>query len=410
MELNNSPRKIVLISSGQPSLNPRLVKEADALSNAGYSVTVLYAYWNSWGTAIDKTLLPSKKWQAIRIGGDPEQKPVIYFLSRLIHKLSLTITRATKFKYLADFAIARSSFFLIREARKHTADLYIGHNLGALPATVKAAKFHQKPCGFDAEDFHRNEVSDDAANVDVQLRKVIEDNYIDQLNYLSSSSSAISDAYYKLYKGKTPVTILNVFSIDRKVPVPSSVTGAILKLFWFSQTVGPGRGIEDCIEALQVLKDPDIELHLLGFATDEGRQQLIEMAGGNVSLYIHQPVSPDDIAFLASGFDIGLALEGKVPLNRDICLTNKIFTYMQAGLAILASDTTAQKGLLSKYAGIGKVYESGNIESLAAAIQYFRDNRDRLYRAKKASWEIAGEEFNWEKESKKFLEVIAATI
>lgn len=62
-------KKIVLVTSGQPSLNPRLVKEADALVEAGYEVTVIYQYWNEWGTDLDKVLLPQKKWKTIRVGG-----------------------------------------------------------------------------------------------------------------------------------------------------------------------------------------------------------------------------------------------------------------------------------------------------------------------------------------------------
>lgn len=87
MELNNLKKNIVIITSGQPSLNPRLVKEADALAGDGYNVTVLYAYWNDWGTKHDKQLLSEKKWKAIRTGGDPEQKSLSYFISRLINKL-----------------------------------------------------------------------------------------------------------------------------------------------------------------------------------------------------------------------------------------------------------------------------------------------------------------------------------
>ena len=81
-------KQIVLITSGQPSLNPRLVKEADTLSAAGFDVTVLYAYWNEWGTRYDKELLAQKKWKAICIGGDPlASKVSTWFLSRLIFKV-----------------------------------------------------------------------------------------------------------------------------------------------------------------------------------------------------------------------------------------------------------------------------------------------------------------------------------
>ena len=62
---HNIQKKVVLITSGQPSLNPRLVKEADILANSGFDVTVLYAYWNNWGTTYDNDLLSNKKWNAI---------------------------------------------------------------------------------------------------------------------------------------------------------------------------------------------------------------------------------------------------------------------------------------------------------------------------------------------------------
>src|SRR6202042_3813339 len=103
---------------------------------------------------------------------------------------------------------------LIREARRHKADLYICHNLGALPATVNAAKVNNKPCGFDAEDLHRYEESDNDDDSGVILKTYIESKYIPQVSYLTASSPGINDAYRQLYKDKTPVTLLNVFPVD----------------------------------------------------------------------------------------------------------------------------------------------------------------------------------------------------
>jgi glycosyltransferase involved in cell wall biosynthesis len=40
-----------------------------------------------------------------------------------------------------------------------------------------------------------------------------------------------------------------------------------LKLFWFSQSIGFERGLEDVIEAIGLLKNQKIELHLLGSFT-----------------------------------------------------------------------------------------------------------------------------------------------
>ncbi|MBS1527501.1 MAG: hypothetical protein JST19_17775 [Bacteroidetes bacterium] len=394
-------KRIVIISSGQPSLNPRMVKEADALTEAGYDVTVLYAYWNDWGTRLDKEMIPTKKWKAIRIGGDPVQKKTAYFISRLIHKAARSINRSSGGKRFAELAIARSSYFLMREAKKYQADLYIGHNSGALPATVIAAETNKKPCGFDAEDFHRFEVSDDLDDPDVKLKALIEDRYFPRLNYLIASSPLIAEEYRKLFPEKSPAVILNVFPVDGNVPEPAFNPHKPLKLFWFSQTIGPNRGLENIVSALQNLPDIPFELHLLGYL-----QSNFLPAEQNLNIYFHEPVSPGEISLLASQFDIGVAAENNVPYNRDICLTNKIFTYMQAGLAVVASDTSAQTQLMAMYPGIGSIYKKNNAASLADVLLQYHQDREKLLTARKASYDLARQTLNWDMEKKKFLEVV----
>ncbi|HEY4196022.1 MAG TPA: hypothetical protein VGM63_10830 [Mucilaginibacter sp.] len=408
MELKK-PKKIVMITSGQPSLNPRLVKEADALAGAGYDVTVLYAYWNDWGTIFDKKLIPTKKWKAICAGGDPHQKKLTYFFSRLIHGFAKWISRQSNGKYLAELAISRASYFLSREAKKHEADIYLGHNLGALPATVKAAKTNKKPCGFDAEDMHRYEISDNKADYDVILKSALEDRYFPEVDYLTASSPLIAREYQQLFPDKNPVVVLNVFPRDNNIKQPIKNDGTTIKLFWFSQTIGSHRGVEDVLAALKLLNDNSFELHLLGYLTEEISSLIIEYKN-SVNVCVHQPVAPDDMIKFASQFDIGLATENAVPLNRDICLTNKIFTCMQAGLAIVASDTIAQSELFYKYSSIGKTYKNGDINALAEALLYYQQNRDKLFETRKAAFDIANEQLNWEAESKRFLDLVDQTL
>lgn len=399
-----TPQKIVLISSGQPSLNPRLVKEADALAEAGYLVTILYAYWNDWGTAFDELLLPAKKWKAIRVGGHPQQARFTFFLSRLIHKMAKLGLNIFGPEYFASYAITRSSFFLLGAAKKYQADLYIGHNLGALPAVIKAAKDNNRPCGFDAEDFYRNDQSDSPTNKDVVLKTYLEDKYLPQVDYLSASSPQIAEAYHKLYADKKLVTILNVFPLSEKIQQTSFSGSGIIKLFWFSQTIGHGRGLEDILAAINLLNDLPLELHLLGHC-NKGYQQ--ELRNRSNAICFHEPVPSDQLAHFASQFDIGIAAEKTTPYNRDICLTNKIFTYMQAGLAIVGSNTIAQQSLLNQHPAIGMTYENGNLQSLATALQHYSQHRDQLTLARHASLKLAHEKYNWEQESIIFLETIA---
>ncbi len=403
--------KIALVTSGQPSLNPRIVKEADALTVAGYEVIVIYAYWNDWGTTMDKELLPGKKWKALRAGGHPHEQPVTYFFSRLILRLSSMAVKKFKLMWFAGLALSRAGYFLTKAAKKIQADLYIGHNLGALPAVAKAACKFKKPYGFDAEDMHRFEVTDNEEDTAYQLPAFIENKYLPGAAYLSVSSDEIGDAYKKIFPLLSPVTLLNVFPDAGIKETAHKDQQDPLKLFWFSQTIGSGRGLEAVIEALLILKDYNFELHLLGnLSAGAFKDFLDKQLLNGLKVIIYSPLAPDTIPAFASNFDVGLATEMSVPLNRDICLTNKIFTYLQAGLAILASDTLAQKGFLADYPGIGMVYDKHNKESLTEKLVSFYNDRQKLTNAKKAALNLAHTTMNWEKESVKFLNLVENTL
>jgi len=408
----SKPQKVLIISSGQPSLNPRLVKEADALAEDGYDVLVIYAYWNEWGTQLDERLLPTKKWKSIRAGGDPKQKPARYFVSRLINRIAIILVKKYRQMEFADRAISRASYFLTAEAKKHCADLYIAHNLGALPAAVKAAKKFNKLCGFDAEDFHRYEVTNDVNDPDVILKTYIENKYLPQTNYLTASSPQIAAAYQQLFAGKTPLTLLNVFCKSDQPEISSADPDAPLKIFWFSQTIGYSRGLEDIIETLGLLKEYSFELHLLGDLPEGAfknyllRQQTVN----NLKIFIYPPISSVSITAFAATFDIGLALEPAFSMNNDLALSNKLFTYLQAGLALIASDTTAQLAFINQYPAIGRWYAKGDRNSLAEMLVYYYKNREALLQARRAALQLAHTTLNWETESVKFLNLVKQTI
>lgn len=409
-------KKILLISSGQPSLNPRLVKEADALTDEGYLVTVIYQYWNDWGTEHDKQLLSSRKWKAVRVGGTPSYGALSFNISRVIHKISRSLSRKSSSFLLPEIASTRSSLLFYFEAKKHPCDLIIAHNLAALPFARMAANYHKVPLGFDAEDFHRFENSDNKQDEDVKLKTFLEEKYFPGLNYLTTASYLITEEYKKLFPELVRVcTILNVFpkqTITRveKTEYPLKK----LRLFWFSQTIGLDRGLENIIEAAgNCLNRADIELHLLGNYTEETRNVFSELATQaglqSSSIYFYKPIPADEIMDFAARFDIGLATETGSPYNRDICLTNKIFTYLQSGLAILASDTSAQKHLLRNIPGIGAIYNRREHRVLSVLLDTYFNHPEALAGQKKNALDAALI-YNWDNEKEKFFSVINSVL
>lgn len=412
--MDTETKRIVLVTSSQPSLNPRMVKEADALADAGYEVIVVGQYWNDWASNTDKILLSSKKWKFIRVGGSPQYNKLTYLFTRIIHKFFRKLAEHITLRFgIAELSIGRCNYQLYTTAKKLKADLYIGHNPGGMAPAINAAKRNKVKCGFDAEDFHRLEYSNELNHPDVKCKTFLEEKYFPKADYLTTASPLISLEYKKIFSALGFTTILNVFPLTN-LKIRKSHEDEPLKLFWFSQTIGPNRGLDEAIEAMKIIGSPLIEIHALGYprkqAIEHYTKLIREYGFSDSQLTFYPPIPPDEIYSFASNFDIGLATEIGVPFNRAICLTNKIFTYIQSGLAVLASNTHAQKELLFNYPDCGKLFEIKNAESLAHGLDYYLMNRDALNNAKQASYALGQNQLNWETESKKLLKLVEDTL
>lgn len=404
-------KTVVLITTGQPSVNPRIVKEANALHLAGYKVTMLYCYWTGWAHEADKKLLKNVKWKYRLIGGEPADNRRLYYFTKIRFKLNRSLNKKGYNKQLiAERSQARCYDELLQVARSIKADFYIGHNLGALAVTVIAAKYNNAQCGFDFEDYHREENEGEKKTIKKRI-VYLEEKYVPHLNYISTSSPLITARVkYNFPIFNKPVfSLLNCFplSLLPKKAIESK-TDPILHLFWFSQTVGRNRGLEAVVIALARLKNELINLTLVG-RVDEGFTSFVDEHAKQIKNCIHFPgiIPPDELPAFAACFDIGLASELTIPLNRNICLTNKIFTYLLAGNCILASDTEAQKEFIESYQNVGLLYKDGDVDDLANQIRKLYDDRKLLKEFKEGARLLACSQLNWEIESRKLVKVIS---
>ena len=78
---------------------------------------------------------------------------------------------------------------------------------------------------------------------------------------------------------------------------------------------------------------------------------------------------------------------------------------MLAGLAIAATDTAGQRQIMESTPEIGFLYKPGDYNDLAKNLNELISKPAKLAAYKKASLEAAEKIWNWEKESKKLLEI-----
>jgi glycosyltransferase involved in cell wall biosynthesis len=411
----NKSRSVCLVAPGNLASNPRIVKEADALHSAGFRVRVVAGDMMATFRELVRSILAKAPWRAEKVG----------FQSSVRRCLAAAVRRGCRF--LVDHGICPSVTVahwcesqivgkLFRAAAAERADLYVGHYLPGLVAAARAAQLHQAAFGFDAEDSHVDELPDTTDWLGRRAaRQLIEQRFLPRCRHLTAASPLIADALRTRY-GVNAVSVLNVFPIKDAPEAPReppSLRGqGPPTLYWFSQTIGPGRGLEPVIDALGVMKTP-AHLHLRGNPASgyaDNLRQRANRAGLTDQLHFHEPADPDRMAILAAAHDLGLALELTEPHNRAICLTNKAFTYLLAGVPALLSHTPAQDWLASE---LGNTAISANLadpRGLAATLDSYFFDPVRQREARRAAWRLGQERFNWDREQNVFLDSIRRTL
>src|SRR5205823_6516652 len=107
-----------------------------------------------------------------------------------------------------------------------------------------------------------------------------------------------------------------------------------------------------------------------------------------------------------AGGDIGLALDPNDCLNRSLTICNKVFLYLQAGLALAATATPGQREVIAEAPQAGFVYAPGDHAALAAALIPLVTDRRRLLDVQTAAWIAGRNRFNWDLEQRTFLAAV----
>lgn len=407
-------KRVCLITTTHLSSNPRAVKEADALAGVGCRVTIISAQWIAAQSEIDRRLARGRPWDLRVVDLAERDASWVRHKSRWRHFLCRMMPRFTWPAGVAERAVCRVTPELTAAARATPADLYIAHNLGALPAAFKAARKHRAKLGFDAEDFHSGELP--YADGDMKSRRLaswVEGKYLDRCDYVTAASPAIARVYAESCGIPTPTTVLNVFPLCEAPPHPVAASARPgPSLYWFSQTIGPDRGLEDAVRALGAMRRK-AHLHLRGTPAVGYRSELDRLAvqsGAADRIHWLPPEPPDQMVRLAARHDVGLALEQPVSRNREICVTNKLFTYLLAGVPAAASATPGQREVCAGLSGAAELYDPGEWRQLAALLDRMLENPAALAERRRTAWRLAQDRFNWDREKRIFLDAVGSAM
>jgi len=400
------PTEIVIITGGALKSNPRVLKEAETLARHGYGISVLS---NSIVSEEDSRLAAG--------GGFTFQSvlseyPTVFGSEnwrRIQGRVALEAYRhcGLETRWLLGSQLSR----MLGLAKQQNARCYISH-LEAGNWVGQRLLRQGLPVAIDMEDWFSEDLLPEARrNRPLGMLRRFETDLLNRGVYATSPSQSMSAALAGAYGCEPPAVIYNAFPWEDR-----STLDGLLKdradrrrpaIHWFSQTVGPGRGLEDLFAALPLLRHP-AEIHLRGTPTAEFAAWFAKRVpeAWRDLVFVHDTVAPGELLSRIAEHDIGFAGEMKYCRSRDLTVTNKILQYLLAGLAVVASDTAGQQEVADQARGAALLYPSGDAEALAARLDEFLGSPERLSRAKAASLAAASKTFCWERQERTLLDCV----
>jgi len=387
-------KKIALLTLQHLANAPRPQKEAGSLARAGADVTVFGSWWDDKRAEEDLALAEQLGFKYVPLV-DLRSAP---FALRLKGKIAREAFK--RFGIVLPEVYGLSARAMIREIKRLQPDLTMVHCEPGLWAGPRLIKSGFK-VGIDFEDWFSEDLLPEARKERPVKALAEGEKFMLRNSAVSFATTGVMAADLAQWAGidSPPTSIPNCFpwaDAPKEKSNPDNRDPDCVAFYWFSQTIGPGRGLEILGKALTKVKG-NWQLHLRGILRN--RQDWFEETFPEDirDRVVIQPIVPNkDLPTHSASHDIGLALEDPYCKSRDLTATNKIFEYMRCGLATIATKTSGQIEVLDKAPGVGWIIEPNKEDDLVKRIQFCLDHPEKVNQAKAKARKAASGVWSWE--------------
>ena len=392
---------LLILIGGHLATAPRPQKEAVVARDAGLQVLIRGIWWDDRLAKEDLELS-----QELGIDYAPVVDLRPSAKGATIHRLRQRIARElfTRLGIITPRIYGVGAPELLKEALKIKADLTMVHSEAGLWVGDQLMKRGLR-VGCDFEDWFSEDLPEsDRKGRPIQALKRLERLMVRSADPVLATTRAMAEALaLDAGSDRIPTFIPNCFPYDkapkegegpRDIRDPEAVS-----FYWFSQTIGPGRGLETLAKALPLLEG-NWQLFLRG-EIRHYQEWFEETFPDSVRSRVHllPSVSNADLPAYSASHDIGLCLEIPYCLNKDLTASNKIFEYLRSGLAVVATSTKGQVEVMSQCPDAGSLIPPSDPSVLAKTLQEAIEDRELLKHRKAAASLSAKDCWNWEKYS-----------
>lgn len=394
-------KKILITSLSDISKDSRVLKQVKTLLNNNYFVIT---------AAFQNLNLNSTNHIHIQLTNKHKLKFIFLSLNRfykltedLISILNLNTLKEIINPYILDIK---------NKLKSIDFDLIISNDLLTLPAIIHLSN-NKKPIILDLHEYFPEEYTDNKnwvlfyKNFYLHLLKKYQ-NKLNQINLIT-----VNESIAKLYRENFN---LNKFNIIRNIPYyhnlsPRVIEDNLIKLVHVGGA-SKSRKLENMILAFKYIKsDLNFLVDFYLVANDKDSQDYLEylknlaqneINNPNIKINFLKPINQDDLINKLNEYDIGLSYIYPSNINYLYCLPNKLFEYIQARLAILASPNPEIAKIVNEH-NLGLVCKNYEPEELAKFLELFNKQNIMLF---KQNSDKASKLLNFENESKTLLNLI----
>jgi len=390
-----SGKRILILSASHLCRNPRVVKEATTLGANRYDVTVMSVSTQERFERMDLDLMRRLPFRRVVLDyrATTPGARMANFVQRSATWGARLLCRTLQIETAQSLGPAGA---LLRFARAFPADLTIAHT--EIPLWIAQSLLHDgRRVAVDMEDWYSQDLLfADRRSRPLHLLRSVETLVLRHAAYASATSDPMAAALAETYQCPRPIVLPNTFPLQPRSRVDQPIGLAPPAFIWFSQTVGPGRGLELFLSAWAQTRQPS-RVHLLGDVRPEYREHLLARlpTARRADVSFTPLVTPDELPSKLAEYDLGLALEPHWPRNRDVTISNKIFQYMNAGLAVIATDTAGQSEVMHAAPDCGLLIQAHESTRVARQLDELLGHRERLRACQVAARTAAVMQFNW---------------
>ncbi len=358
-------KKIYFTVTNDLTYDQRMIRICTSVSNGGYDVTL-----------IGRSRKNSREIQTQVF----KQKRLNCFFDK------------GKFFYL-EYNIRLFFFLLFRRY-----DAVCSIDLDSILAGYYASKLKRKICIYDAHEFF-TEVPEVVERPAIKKVWEIAGNLtVPKLTYCYT----VCDSLRNVFKAKYGVD----FSVIRNVPFKQPDNEELIKfeppyILLYQGVLNDGRGLEEMIEAINLLNDVELWMAGEGDRSEELRTLTNKLNLQDRVKFLGY-VKPDELKELTKKAHIGVNLLQNKGLNYYYSLANKFFDYIQAQKPSLNMNFPEYSHIIKEHE-VGILLNNLEKETISEAIKNLTKSHD-YYQKLQQNCLIAAKEFVWEKEEIKLLE------